>query len=92
MNQLRNNLSDFNDAYISVTGKISALNPILPQNLRAGINYSRKLGFKNSAHFLNCVLKLNNQLIEDAQYLDIVMPIYKLLYYSKNFRKTTGSF
>ena len=35
---------------------------------------------------------MNSQLIEDAQDLDIVMPMYNLLYYSKNFRKTTGSF
>ena len=40
----------------------------------------------------NCTLKINNQLIEDGQDLDIVNPMYNLLYYSKNFRKTTGSF
>ena len=34
----------------------------------------------------------NSQLIEDAQDLNIVIPMYNLLYYSKNFRKTTGSF
>ena len=38
------------------------------------------------------MLKINNQLIEDAQDLNIVMPKYNLLYYSKTFRKTTGSF
>ena len=41
---------------------------------------------------LNCILKINNQLIEDAQDLDVVMPMYNLLNYSKNIRKTTGSF
>ena len=34
----------------------------------------------------------DNQLIEDAQDLDIVMPVYNLLYFSKNFKKTSGSF
>ena len=29
---------------------------------------------------------------EDKQDLDIVMPMFNLLYCSKNFRKTTGSF
>ena len=48
--------------------------------------------FKCSAPFLNCTLKINSQLIEDAQDLDIVIPMYNLLYYSKNFRKTTESF
>ena len=77
-NQLRNDLCDFNDAYIVVTGKITV--------------YNRKVSFKNSAPFLNCTLRINSPLIEDAQNLDIVIPIYNLLYYSKNFRKTTGSF
>ena len=48
--------------------------------------------FKNSVPFFNCILKINSQLTEDAQHLDIVMPMYNLIYYSKNFRKTAGSF
>ena len=54
--------------------------------------YNKKVALKNSAPFFNCILKINNQLIEDAQDLDIVMPMFNLLYCSKNFRKTTGSF
>ena len=53
---------------------------------------NRKVSLKHSAPFFNSFLKINSQLIEDAQDLDIVMPMYNLLYYSKNFRKTTGSF
>ena len=45
-----------------------------------------------NAPFFNCILKINSKLVEDAQDLDVVMPMYSLLYYSKNFRKTTGSF
>ena len=85
-NQLRNDLRDFNDAYIVVTGKITAKNPGNDNQ------YNRKVSLKNSAPFFNCTLKINNQLIDDGQDLDIVMPMYNLLYYSKNFRKTTGSF
>ena len=85
--QLRSDLRDFNDAYIVVTGKITAAIPNPP----AGINYSRNLAFKNSSvPFFNCILKINDQLIEDAQDLDIAIPVYNVFYYSKNFRKTTG--
>ena len=35
--------------------------------------------------------KINNEFIEDADDLDIVMPTYNLLEYSKNYRKTIGS-
>ena len=86
-NQLRNDLCDFNDAYIIVTGKIIVTNPGNDAN-----QYNRKVSLKNYAPFFNCILKINNQLIEDALDLDIVMPMNNLLYYSKNFRKTTGSF
>ena len=35
--------------------------------------------------------KINNVLIDNAENLDAVMPMYNLLEYSKNYRKTTGS-
>ena len=31
--------------------------------------------------------KFNNELIEDAEDLDVVMPMYNLLEYSKNYKK-----
>ena len=85
--QLRSDLCDFNDAYIVVTGKITATNPGNNNDI-----YDKKVSLKNSAPFFNCILTINNQLIEDAQDLDIVIPMYNLPNYSKNFRKTTGSF
>ena len=85
--QSRNDLCDFNDAYIVVTRKNTAKNPGNNNNV-----YNRKLALKNSALFFNCTLKINSQLIENAQDLDIVIPMNSLRYYFKNFRKTTGSF
>ena len=35
--------------------------------------------------------KINNEFLEGADDLDIVMPMYSLLEYSKNYRKTIGS-
>ena len=79
-NQLRNDLCDFNDAYIVVTGKITATNPSNDDNA-----YNRKVSLKNSAHFFNCNLKINSQLIEDTQDLHIVISMYNLLYYYQKF-------
>ena len=87
MNQLRNDLCDFNDAYIVVTGKITTTNPGNDDNV-----YNGKVSFKNSAPFFNCTLKINSQLIEESQDLDIVIPMYNLPYYSKNFRKKSRVF
>ena len=46
---------------------------------------------KNNAPFISCITRINGELIEDADDLDIVMPMYNLLEYSKNYRKTIGS-
>ena len=72
-NQLRDDLYEFNDAYIVVT----VTNPGNDDNVS-----NKKVSLKNSAPLFNCNLKINSQLIEDAQDLDIVMPIYNLLHYS----------
>ena len=92
--QIRDDLCDFNDAYIIVTGKINATNANIPDNTEPpqNIDYTRNVALKNFAPFFNCILKINNQLTEDAQDLDIVIPMFNLFYCSTNFRKTTGSF
>ena len=46
---------------------------------------------KNNAPFVSCITRINGELIEDADDLDIVMPMYNLLEYTKNCRKTIGS-
>ena len=82
---LRSDLCDYADAYILVNGTIlvNGLNPRDRQN--------RPLILKNNAPFISCITRINKELIEDADDLDIVMPMYNLLEYSKNFRKTICS-
>ena len=53
--------------------------------------YDKELTLKNNAPFVSCISKINT-LIDNAEDLDIVMPMYNLLEYSKNYRKTTESF
>ena len=81
---LRSDLCDFSDAYIVVTGKIIVAYP----NNNA---YDKKSAFKNNAPFTSYISKINNTLIDNAEDLDVVMPMYNLIEYSKNYRKTTGS-
>ena len=81
---LRSDLCDYSDAYIVAKGKITVTNP----NNNA---YDKKLALKSNAPFLSCISKINNTLIYNAEDLDIVMPMYNLIEYSKNYRKTTGS-
>ena len=52
---------------------------------------NRSLILKNNAPFVSCITRINGELIEDADDLDILMPMYNLLEYSKNYRTTIGS-
>ena len=47
--------------------------------------------FKNNAPFIKCISKINGVKIDNAEDLDVVMPMYNLLECSKNYRKPTGS-
>ena len=49
------------------------------------------VAFKNNAPFINCISKIDGVQIDNAEDLDVVIPVYNLLEYSKNYRKTTGS-
>ena len=89
---LRSNLCDYSDAYISVEGTIIVTAPgdnNNANNIRDKRN--RPLILKNNAPFFPCITRINGELIEDADDLDIVMPMHNLLEYSKNYRKTIGS-
>ena len=47
--------------------------------------------FKNCAPFTKCISRINNTDIDNAQDIDIVMPMYNLIEYSNNYSKTSGS-
>ena len=52
---------------------------------------NRPLAFKKNAPFISCISKIKGVLIENAEYLDIVIPMYNLLEYTKNYSNTSGS-
>ena len=52
---------------------------------------NKNLVFKNNAPFINCITKINGIKTDNAEDLDVVMPMYNLLEHSKNYKKTTGS-
>ena len=82
---LRSDLCDYSDVYILIKGTIivAGNNPRDRQD--------RPVILKNNAPFISCITRINGELIEDADDLDVVMPMYNLLEYGKNYRKTTGS-
>ena len=49
----------------------------------------KKVIFKNCAPSFSCISRINNTQIDDAQYIDVVMPTYNLII-SDNYSKTAG--
>ena len=101
---LRSNLCDYADSYILVKGTITITgnavaepNPDAPrtaaQLLAARQADERDKGviFKNCAPFTNCISRVNNTDIDNAQDIDIVMPMYNLIEYHDNYSKTSAS-
>ena len=83
---LRSDLCDYSDAYIVVKGKITVTN--LNNTVTNHIHYDKKLAFKNNEPFTSCISKINNAVIDNAENLYVVILLYNLLLYSKNYRKT----
>ena len=77
---LRSHLCDYSDAYIVVKGTITIVRP-------NGAKRNKEVIFKNNAPFINCISKINGVKIDNAEDLDVVMPMYNLLEYSKNYKK-----
>ena len=78
---LRSDLCDYADAYVLVNGII-----ILARN-HPRDRKNRPLILKNNAPFILCITKINGELIENAEDLDIVMPMYNLLSIVKTIEK-----
>ena len=85
---LRSSLYDYSDAYILAKENISVNNT---GTAAAVTNRNKKVIFKNCAPFTNCTSKINNTQIDNAEYIDTVMPMYNLIEYSDNYSKTSGS-
>ena len=78
-NSIESSLCDYSDAYILVTG-----------NITSGGN-DTKVAFKNCAPFRKCRTEINETFVDEAEHINIVMPMYNLIEYSDNYSDTSGS-
>ena len=85
---LRSSLCNYSDAYILVKGTITVANTAATG--RVANNTDKKVIFKNCVPFTSYISRINNTQIDDAQYIDVVMPRYNLIEYSDNYSKTSG--
>ena len=78
---IKSNLCDYSDAYILVTGDITA----------TGGDANTKVAFKNCAAFTKSVIYINNEHAGNADNVLFAMPMYNLIEYSDNYLDTSGS-
>ena len=78
---LKPNSCDYAEAYILVDGTVRAAN---------AVNATR-LVLKNCAPFTKCNLDINDEHVDTAENLDIVMPIYSLIEYSDNYQDSSAT-
>ena len=74
-------LCDYSDAYILVTGDITAT----PNNA------ATQVIFKNCAPFKDCRTEINYIFVDYADFINTTMPMYNLIEYSYNYSDTSGS-
>ena len=78
---LKPNLCDYAEAYILVDGTIRA---------EGALNATR-LALKNCAPFTKCNLEINDEHVDTAENLDIVMPMYNLIEYLDNYQDSSAT-
>ena len=78
-------MCDYSDAYIVGKGRISVTGTD-DANSR-----HKMLTLRNNVQFKSCISKVSNTFIDNAEGLDIVMPMYNLLEYSDNYSMTSVS-
>ena len=78
---IESSLCDYSDAYILVTGNITAT----PNNA------TTQVALKNCAPFEKCKTEINETFIDEATHINIAMPMYNLIEYSDNYSDTLGS-
>ena len=77
---IKSNLCDYSDAYILVTGNITA----------TGGDANTRVAFKNCVPFTKCITHINDEHVDNADNLDIIMPMYTFIEHSNN-SDTSGS-
>ena len=75
---IESSLCDYSDAYILVTGNITATTN----------NDVAQVIFKNCAPFEKCSTEINGTLVDDVDFINIAMPMYNLVEYSDNYSHT----
>ena len=88
---LKSSLCDYSDAYTLVKRKITITRAGDDASARQADERDKGVALKNCAPFTICISEINDTKIDNAKYIDIVMPMYNLIEYNDNYSKISGS-
>ena len=77
---IESSLCDYSDAYILVTG-----------NITATPNAATQVVFRNCPPFNKCRIEINGTFVDEADFINTTMPMYNLIEYSDNYSDSSGS-
>ena len=82
---LRTSLCDYSDAYILISETITIAGERDDAAAGQEDEINKRVIFKNCVPFIDCKKEINNTRIDEAKYIDVVMPMYNLIEYSNNY-------
>ena len=78
---IESSLCNYSDTYVLVTGNVTV----------EWADDNKTVAFKNSAPFRKCRTEINDAFIDDAEHINIAMPMYNLIEYSDNYSDNSRS-
>ena len=87
---IESSLCDYSDAYILVTGNIAVKRRNAADTADIALGAITQVVFKNCAPFEKCRTEINETFVDEADFINITMPMYNLIEYSDNYSDTSG--
>ena len=88
---IESSLSDYSDAYILVKGNITIKWRNAANTADIALGAITQVTFKNCTPLEKCSTEFDGTLVDEANYINITMPMYNLTEYSENYSDTSGS-
>ena len=88
---IESSLCDYSDAYIWVTGDIAVKRKNAADTADIALGAITQVAFKNYALFEKYSTEIGDSIVDEANFINISMPMYNLIKYSDNYSDTSGS-
>ena len=88
---IASSLCDYSDGYILVTGNNAVKRRSTTKTAHTALDAVTQVAFKNCVPFRRCSTEIDGTLVDEANFINITMPMYNLIEYSDNYSDTSGS-